>query len=157
MTQAYSEKENLNRNQNNRKTEKKYRRTEEERTVPCSANGYITSLWQASRGFTFCFPVVLIWEVCFCLLLCLRPTELICCKSGSPLVVGVPVWLWKLFVAKGVFPYGWWGLSASPFLAFAVPGWMVFPTSPSARLGVAKGALLDWKDFEAPKLLPVQN
>ena len=32
---------------------------------------------------------------------------------------------------------------------------MVFPRSPSARRGVVKGALVDWKDFAAPKFLPM--
>lgn len=96
-------------------------------------------------------------EVTFCLLLCLRPAELIWCKSDRPLVLGVPVWSWKILDAKGVFPHGLFDFKANPFLPLVVPVWIVFPTSPRTRLGVIKGALLDWKDFAATKPLPVQK
>ena len=127
-------------------------------SVPLSINGYITSFWQWScSAFTLCFSVVFTWNACFCLLLCLRPAELICCKSGSPLVAGVPVRPWKIFVVVGVLPTSLLGFNASPFLAFVVAGWMVLPRSPSARRGVAEGALFCWKDFAAPKLLPAHQ
>ena len=126
---------------------------------PCSVNGYITSFSQSSCccAFTFCFSLVLAWEVCFCLVLCFRPAELICCNKGRPLVAGVPVRPWRTFVAPGVFPQGLLGLNASPFLAFVVPACRVFWTSPNARRGVAKGVWFDWKDFAIPKLLPKYN
>ena len=126
---------------------------------PCSVNGYITSFSQSSCccAFTFCFSLVLAWEVCFCLVLCFRPAELICCSKGRPLVAGVPVRPWRTFVALGVFPHGLLGLNASPFLAFVVPACRVFWTSPNARRGVAKGVWFDWKDFAIPKLLPKYN
>lgn len=125
-------------------------------SIPLSVNGSIVSFWQwPCSAFTLCFSVVFTWIACFFLLLCLRPAELICCKRGSPLVAGVAARSWKMFVVVGFMPTSLLGFNASPFLAFAVAGLMVFPTSPRARRGVAKGALSDWKDFLAPKLLPV--
>lgn len=125
-------------------------------SLPLSINGYITSLWHWSwSSFALGFTVVFAWNAFFCLLLCFTPAELICCKSGSPLVAGVPVRPWKILVVVGVFPTSLLGFNASPFLAFAAAGCMVFPTSPSARRGVVNGALLDWKDFAAPNFLPV--
>ena len=125
-------------------------------SIPLSVNGSIVSFWQRScSAFTLCFSVVFTWIACFFLLLCLRPAELICCNSGSPLVAGVPAQSWKIFVVVGFVPTSLLGFNASPFLAFAVAGLMVFPTSPRTRRGVVRGALSDWKDFAAPKLLPV--
>ena len=125
-------------------------------SIPLSVNGSIVSFWQRScSAFTLCFSVVFTWIACFFLLLCLRPAELICCNSGSPLVTGVPAQSWKIFVVVGFVPTSLLGFNASPFLAFAVAGLMVFPTSPRTRRGVVRGALSDWKDFAAPKLLPV--
>ena len=122
-------------------------------TSPLSANGYITSFWPSSRDFTFCLPFVFSWEVALFLLL--RPAEHICCKSGRPLMLEVPFWSWMILVASGVFPQSLLGFISGPFLPLAVPGWIVLPRSPRARLGVVKGALLTWKDFAGPKLLPV--